>query len=120
MCDDLESCVAIQILELISVRRINYLSLSFYLITTMVLLNLVVGIFVESFMLVTKENEEALNVMQTRCFICDLTRADFEKQNADFDHHVKYEHNMMSYMFYYFYLTDVKDPPTNTSFRIKN
>jgi len=43
------------------------------------------------------------------CFICNITREVFETENLSFYSHIKEDHNMWQYLWYFIYL-DEKDP----------
>lgn len=44
--------------------------------------------------------------MRDCCFICALRSYDFEHHGKGFYHHVQFEHNMWSYIYYFIYLTN--------------
>jgi len=56
------------------------------------------------------KEEDIKNIMNTKCFICDLKKVDFEQRKFDYNIHVQEEHNMMAYVYYCLYLQDTENP----------
>lgn len=46
--------------------------------------------------------------MKDTCFICSRNSYDFEHHGKGFDYHVRNEHNMWSYVFFFIHLNDMK------------
>uniref|UniRef100_A0A2C9K951 Ion transport domain-containing protein n=1 Tax=Biomphalaria glabrata TaxID=6526 RepID=A0A2C9K951_BIOGL len=46
--------------------------------------------------------------MRDTCFICSRNSYDFEHHGKGFDHHVRFEHNMWSYIFFFIHLNGTK------------
>eukprot|EP01035_Chromulina_nebulosa_P018104 gene18104-23757_t len=56
-----------------------------------------------------QESEDVNTDITTICFICSLSKDDFEKEGINFSHHVREEHNMWKYLWFKLYL-EFKDP----------
>ena len=52
------------------------------------------------------------DLVNNRCFICDLSKMDFENAKLDYQSHVSEKHNPMAYLFYLMWVTDL---PENSS-----
>jgi len=46
--------------------------------------------------------------MQSMCFICGIDGDTFQRQALGFKHHIKHDHNVWNYLYYFIYL-DEKD-----------
>lgn len=46
--------------------------------------------------------------MRSKCFICGIDSDTFQRQALGFKHHIKHDHNMWSYLYFFIYL-DEKD-----------
>jgi len=89
--------------------------LSFFIIITTIGLNIIFGIIVDTFSELRDERFRIVEDMQSICFICGLPSYDFEKRASGFEHHIKKEHNMWSYLLFSIYLEE-KDPTEYTFF----
>ena len=113
----------------------------FYIFVTVIIMNIVFGIIVDTFGELRQGREIRDQEMRIRCFICNVESADFDKRADGFTNHVQRDHNMWSYMFFAFYLTqkpkddltgqesyvldclsrnDFKFIPLNTSLALRN
>ena len=81
---------------------LSMFDLLFWIIVTIVLLNCVFGIMLDTFALLRDQQEQQRRVLNNQCFICCMERGDFES-NAVFNKHCKFEHNLMHYVFYIHY-----------------
>lgn len=90
-----------------------------YNITYVILINLVLqsiisGLIIDTFSQLREENEATLRDIGDKCFICSITKDDFEQNEISFDLHIKEEHNMWHYLWFQIYL-DSKDELTYSS-----
>eukprot|EP00049_Salpingoeca_infusionum_P011225 m.193039 g.193039 ORF g.193039 m.193039 type:complete len:2533 (-) comp14875_c0_seq1:808-8406(-) len=83
--------------------------LSFFIIITIIGLNVVFGIIVDTFSELRDEKYQIEEAMASECFICGRKAYDFERFGNGFDQHIKKEHNMWSYLFFFLHLA-TKDP----------
>lgn len=95
-------------------RQIEYVLGSFYNITYVVLINLVLqalisGLIIDSFSSMRDENEAKVADIHDKCFICSIPRDDLEQEGVDFKTHITEEHDMWHYVHFMIYL-ELKDP----------
>lgn len=69
------------------------------------LLNIVFGIIIDTFGELRDKIYERKDKWSNECFICDLTRSDFEIQSLSFENHVKKEHNKWLYVYFILYIS---------------
>jgi inositol 1,4,5-triphosphate receptor type 1 len=81
--------------------------LTFFIVITIVALNIVFGIIVDTFSELRDEKWKAQEDMASLCFICGNPSFEFEKRGNGFDKHVKEEHNMWAYLFYFIHLNGI-------------
>ena len=74
--------------------------LTFFLLVTIIGLNVVFGIIVDTFSELRAEQSETQAKMVSACFICGLESHDFERHGHGFQHHVQKEHRMWDYLFF--------------------
>jgi hypothetical protein len=87
---------------------------SFYNITYVVLINLVLqalisGLIIDSFSSMRDENEATLRDIQDKCFVCSIMRDELEEAGVSYQTHISEEHFMWDYFKFMIYL-DLKDP----------
>jgi inositol 1,4,5-triphosphate receptor type 1 len=83
--------------------------ISFFVLITTIGLNVVFGVIVDTF---TELRDEKYNIereKRTRCLICGLTSDEFERVGNSFKDHVRVEHNVWNYLYYFMYL-HYRDP----------
>lgn len=83
--------------------------LSFFIIITVIAMNVVFGIIVDTFSELRDEKFQIVESMTNECFICSRKRSEFEQEGTGFDAHINTEHNMWAYIHFLMYLT-TKDP----------
>lgn len=98
--------------------RANYSTGLFYLrfffdttlsiILTNIMLNIVTGIIIDEFGSIKDALHEKVEDIQNVCFICGISREDFERFNIAFDTHWSFDHYMWNYIFYIAYLKTKK------------
>ena len=91
-----------------------FFDLTFFILITIIMLNVVFGIIVDTFSELRDEKSQNDEAMKSECFICSLKASDFERFGNGFLHHVKHEHHMWNYLFFFYHL-DQKDPSEFTA-----
>ncbi|XP_041375499.1 inositol 1,4,5-trisphosphate receptor type 3-like [Gigantopelta aegis] len=81
---------------------------SFFIFITTIGLNIIFGIIVDTFSELRDLKWTAESDMRDTCFICSRNSYDFEHHGKGFDHHVRYEHNMWAYIFFFIHLNGTK------------
>ncbi|KAK3086885.1 hypothetical protein FSP39_024881 [Pinctada imbricata] len=81
---------------------------SFFIFITTIGLNIIFGIIVDTFSELRDLKWTAEADMRDTCFICSRNSYDFEHHGKGFDHHVRQEHNMWSYIFFFIHLDGTK------------
>ena len=82
-----------------------FLDLIFYISVILIILNMINGIVICAFSAIRDENEIKYEDIHGKCFICSISKFEFEKRKVDFNYHVKYEHNYIRYINYLLGLT---------------
>ncbi len=71
---------------------------SFFFFNIFILINIFNGIVVDTFQSYREEDDEIKDHLENVCYICHLSRNDFEIKSKDFDYHVKNEHSVRDYI----------------------
>ena len=69
-------------------------------------LNVIFGIIIDTFSELRESKSTIEEDMTSHCFICNLQSFEFEHHGKGFDHHVKEEHCMWAYLFFFIHLAD--------------
>jgi hypothetical protein len=77
---------------------------SFFIIVLIILLNIIFGIVIDSFSQLRDEKALIENDMKEKCFICSISEAEFNRHSIDFQHHIKNEHLVWEYLYFFVYL----------------
>jgi hypothetical protein len=77
--------------------------LLFWVVLTVIMMNLVLGIIVDTFSQLRLELATRAEEMATKCFICSLPSYKFEKHGG-YTKHLREDHNMWMYLYYTLYL----------------
>ena len=83
--------------------------ISFFVLITTIGLNVVFGVIVDTF---TELRDEKYNIereKRIRCLICGLSSDEFERVGNSFKDHVRNDHNVWNYLYYFMYL-HTRDP----------
>lgn len=80
------------------------LEFAFYVIVIVFLLNIVFGIIVDTFSELRGQKDRIEEDIRNKCFICGLDASEFERHASGFGHHIKEDHNMWNYVFFFDYL----------------
>ncbi|KAJ9446410.1 Inositol 1 [Diplonema papillatum] len=78
--------------------------MAFFLFVTVIFMNIVFGIIVDTFGELRQKREAREHELRTRCFICNVSSSEFDKRADGFANHVARDHNMWNYLFFVFYL----------------
>ena len=78
--------------------------LSFFVLVTTIGLNIVFGIIVDTFSELRDEKFRTDELMNSQCFICGRKSYDFERFGNGFKQHIKVEHHMWNYLYFFCYL----------------
>jgi hypothetical protein len=88
--------------------------LSFFMIVTIGLLNLIFGIIIDTFSSLREAANNENAIMANKCTVCGLSRQEFERHTVGgWSHHYKREHNIWAYYSFLLHL-DTKDPTEYT------
>lgn len=77
---------------------------SYYVIISVVMINMIAGIIIDSFGELRDVYNRAQEDKATRCFVCGVNAAEFNRRASGFDKHVMSQHNMWHYLFFRHYL----------------
>ena len=86
---------------------------SFFVLITLIGLNVVFGIIVDTFSELRAERNEIASTIENECFVCALKSADFDHYGNGWQQHVKKEHHMWDYLYFLRHL-DEKSPSMYT------
>ncbi len=64
------------------------------------MLNVFNGIIVDTFQAQRQEKEKKESFKKNKCYICEVERSEFEKNDIDFDIHISENHGIQSYINY--------------------
>jgi len=67
------------------------------------------GVIITPFGQIREENDEMMEDVKNRCFICSIDRSIFQQHLLTFEDHKKNSHNIMSYIEYLVYLSNKLD-----------
>ncbi|WAR13356.1 ITPR1-like protein, partial [Mya arenaria] len=81
---------------------------SFFIFITTIGLNIIFGIIVDTFSELRDLKWTAESDMRDTCFVCSRNSYDFEHHGKGFEHHVRNEHNMWAYIFFFIHLNGTK------------
>jgi len=83
----------------------NYIySMTFYIFIILITLNIVLGIILDTFGQLREEKNDVEEDMTSKCFVCNIEAEKFQRDALGFDNHIKSEHNMWHYLYFYVYL----------------
>jgi len=87
--------------------------LSFYILITIVFLNVIAGIIIDTFAAMREDMTSRGHDMRNNCFMCSIDRSNFERKGISFERHIHEDHNMWQYLFYLVFILS-KDPTSYT------
>lgn len=77
--------------------RVAY-DMAFFFLMIIIVLNLILGIIIDTFADLRKEKQEKDDTRRNTCFICGLERNKFDAAGLSFDEHCRLQHNLWSYL----------------------
>jgi len=77
--------------------RVVY-DLAFFFLMIVIVLNLILGIIIDTFADLRKEKEEHDALLRNTCFICGLERGAFDVRGESFEKHCSSDHHLWSYV----------------------
>ncbi|EFA86157.1 inositol 1,4,5-trisphosphate receptor-like protein [Heterostelium album PN500] len=78
----------------------------FYVVTSIFLLNVILGIIVDTFGQLRDQRALTEDYKANICFICSIDRETFQKKGIDFNKHVEDDHNKWYYLYFFAYLKE--------------
>lgn len=78
----------------------------FVFVVQIIFPGIVSGIIIDTFASRRDMDTVMADDVVNTCFICNITREDFETSNVSFSTHIKEEHNMWQYIWYFIYLQE--------------
>ena len=78
--------------------------LTFFIIVTIVMGNVTLGLIVDTFGELRDETYNYENDKKNICFICQLSKDGCLLKNIDFNEHIKKDHNLWNYVYFLIYL----------------
>ncbi|KAF2077069.1 hypothetical protein CYY_001636 [Polysphondylium violaceum] len=81
-------------------------NLVFYIIVSIILLNVILGIIVDTFGQLRDQRASTEEYKSNVCFICSIERETFQKKSIDFLKHIEDDHNKWHYLYFFAYLKE--------------
>jgi len=81
-------------------------NLVFYIIVSIILLNVILGIIVDTFGQLRDQRANTEEYKSNVCFICSIERETFQKKSIDFLKHIEDDHNKWHYLYFFAYLKE--------------
>lgn len=76
------------------------IDMAYWILIDVIIQNILFGLIIDAFSELKDERDQLALEEETRCFVCNLTKDEFERANQDFDKHIATEHNIWDYIFY--------------------
>jgi hypothetical protein len=86
---------------------------TYFWIITVVLLNIIFGIIVDTFGDLRGQESDKYEDMSNLCFVCNIDRNSFERENIKFNTHIKEQHNMWAYLKFLIHLRTKEEDEYN-------
>lgn len=77
--------------------RVIY-DMAFFFLLIVIVLNLILGIIIDTFADLRKEKQEKDELRRNTCFICGLERKAFDSKGLNFERHCRVDHHLWSYL----------------------
>jgi hypothetical protein len=92
----------------------------FYITVILLLLNMINGVIVSTFSQIREDSTTKAEDINNKCYICSISRGDFEKSQISFDKHIKTDHNHITYIQFLIFLKffNEKDMDSDQSYII--
>lgn len=82
-----------------------FFDMSFFLIITTIILNVVFGIIIDSFAQLREQSAFVSDDIKNLCFMCNLDRYTLDRDTEDgFDDHTERDHNIWNYVYFIVHL----------------
>jgi hypothetical protein len=78
--------------------------LVFFIFISIIVLNIVFGIIIDTFAELREQREHLLRHLSTKCLMCGIDASDFDQLASGFDHHVRFDHHIWHYIYFMHYL----------------
>lgn len=82
----------------------QFFDIFFFIIVSVVLLNIVFGIIIDTFAELRDSKQEIKRDLVSTCFICGRGKYEFEMRGSGWNHHTQIEHNVYAYLAYIIYI----------------
>ena len=76
----------------------------FFIVIIIIMLNIVFGIVIDQFASLRDEKNINDYDRNSRCFICNIEKEEFQKEGLSFNNHKNLDHNQYNYLYYIIYL----------------
>eukprot|EP01135_Chromosphaera_perkinsii_P010510 Nk52_evm20s2152 gene=Nk52_evmTU20s2152 len=87
-----------------------FFDVTFFFLVIVILLALIQGLIIDAFSELRDKQNEMTNDLETKCFICGLSKERLDIVPHGYENHIESEHNMWNYMFFFLHL--LKKPET--------
>ncbi|KAK5582346.1 hypothetical protein RB653_003929 [Dictyostelium firmibasis] len=81
-------------------------NVAFYVVISLILLNVILGIIVDTFGQLRDQRAETEDYKSNVCFICSIERETFQKNSIEFKKHIEDDHNKWHYLYFFAYLKE--------------
>jgi len=79
---------------------------TFYFLIIIIFLNVIFGIILNTFAQLRSDRDAIDEDIRSNCFICSMKSDLFDRQALGFAHHIKYDHNMWNYLYFFIHLNN--------------
>merc|ERR1712072_554477 len=86
-----------------------FVDLAFWILLTVIMMNLVLGVIVDTFSQLREEQATRESEQLNKCYMCSNATYEFEKQPGGFTKHKEKEHNMWMYIYAALYIKELDD-----------
>ena len=73
---------------------------SYFLVIIVILIAVLLGVIIDTFVELREFSDKQTNSKENKCFICDTSRDNLEKNSISYENHVNNEHLVWNYVFY--------------------
>jgi hypothetical protein len=118
-CLEVTECIGHELELIFDLQTAPLLEIIVFFVFGLLTFNLFFGLIVDSISEIRQSKHALQEIIHQKCFICDLTKSDFEIIKEDFEKHLTEQHNVMAYVYYILWLSDSKLPTGNVSRIVK-
>lgn len=83
-CLEVSECFSNLIRGMINLPTSSWLEFTLFIVTIMIIFTLFLGLIVDSISEYRAHRQNVEDILNNRCFICDLSKTDFENAKLDF------------------------------------